>query len=64
MAKRQARNSWTRVWRHPVTRPSVNGVFVAVFSIFILALVVLIVLTLRWAIKSDRAAWRRPTKKD
>jgi len=42
----------------------VTGVFVAVFSIFILALLVLIVITLRWAFRSDRAAWRKPTKKD
>jgi len=42
----------------------VKHVFIAVFSIFILALVVLIVVTLRWAIRSDRAAWRRPEKKD
>jgi hypothetical protein len=42
----------------------VKNVFVAVFSVFILALVVLIGFILRWAIRSDRAAWRRPTKKD
>jgi hypothetical protein len=29
-------------------------VFVAVFSVFVLAVVVLTVLTLRWAIKRDR----------
>jgi hypothetical protein len=29
-------------------------VFVAVFSVFVLAIVVLTVLTLRWAIKRDR----------
>jgi hypothetical protein len=39
-------------------------VFVAVFSVFILALVVLIGFTLRWAFRSDRAAWRRTDKKD
>jgi hypothetical protein len=41
----------------------VNHVFVAVFSIFILALVVLIVVTLRWAFRSDRANWRKTEKK-
>jgi RsiW-degrading membrane proteinase PrsW (M82 family) len=42
----------------------VNDVFVLVFSIFILALVVLISFTLRWAFRSDRANWRRTEKKD
>jgi hypothetical protein len=39
-------------------------VFIAVFSIFILALVVLIGFTLRWAFQRDRAMRRSPTKKD
>jgi hypothetical protein len=33
-------------------------VFVAVFSVFIIAVVVLVVLTLRWAIQRDRARRR------
>jgi len=39
-------------------------VFVAVFSIFVVALVVLIGVTLRWAFQRDRAARRSSTKKD
>jgi hypothetical protein len=39
-------------------------VFVAVFSIFILALVVLIGFTVRWAFQRDRAARQAQTKKD
>jgi hypothetical protein len=40
-------------------------VFVAVFSVFIVAILVLIVLTIRWAIKRDRAgraAWMENKK--
>jgi hypothetical protein len=40
-------------------------VFVAVFSVFIVATLVLIVLTIRWAIKRDRvgrAAWMENKK--
>jgi hypothetical protein len=33
-------------------------VFIAVFSVFIVAIVVLAVLTLRWAIQRDRARRR------
>ncbi len=43
-----------------VTGPSLRGVFTAVFSVFVLALVVLVVLTIRWAVRRDRAgraAW-------
>ena len=39
--------------------------FIAVFSVFIAATLVLIVLTLRWAIRRDRegrAAWRSKDK--
>jgi hypothetical protein len=40
-------------------------VFIAVFSVFIAATLVLIVLTMRWAIRRDRegrAAWRSKDK--
>jgi hypothetical protein len=33
----------------------VSAVFIAVFSVFIAAIVVLCVLTIRWAIQRDRA---------
>jgi cell division protein FtsX len=39
-------------------------VFIAVFSLFVLAMVVLIGFIIRWAIQRDRAARRSPTKKD
>jgi hypothetical protein len=39
-------------------------VFIAVFSIFILALLVLIGFTVRWAFQRDRAARQAQTKKD
>ncbi len=37
-----------------VTRRSVTNVFIAVFSVFIAATLVLVVLTMRWAIRRDR----------
>jgi len=40
-------------------------VFIAVFSVFVVAIVVLIVMTIRWAIKRDRAgraAWMQSKK--
>lgn len=43
-----------RVLRLGVTPPSVRYVFVAVFSVFVVAVVVLCVLTVRWALKRDR----------
>jgi len=43
-----------RVLRLGVTPRNVRDVFVAVFSLFVVALIVLAVLTVRWAIMRDR----------
>jgi hypothetical protein len=35
-----------------------DAAFVVVFAVFIAALVVLVVMTMRWAVRHDRSGWR------
>ncbi|HUZ40103.1 MAG TPA: hypothetical protein VMU68_01740 [Acidimicrobiales bacterium] len=55
-----------QLWRSRVTLTYRDVVFIAVFSVFIAATLVLIVLTMRWAIRRDRErrASRNPPEKN